>query len=159
MSQYAYGTTAPSLSCMVMSPCAVTKSPSAMTLWTVNRGGSMDPIEAIHWRMASLPCTVVSPTMVHATSSAQHARNPSVLPAANAALTFSTMALVLTAMGIAPLSERILEPSDGSSGPPHAAESRRPTPSRASRHTLCSPRDGILGGSATPAGIILRSED
>src|SRR5687768_3465314 len=112
----------------------------------------MGPIDASHWRMASLPCTVVSPTMVQATSSAQHARNPSVLPAANAALTFSTMALWLTDMGIVPLFSWILEPSDCSSGLPHAADGRRTTPITASRHTLCSPLDGILGGRATPAG-------
>src|SRR5262249_19997858 len=123
-----------------------------MTLWTVNWGGSMGPIDAIHWRMASLACTVVSPTMVHATSSAQHARNPSVLPAANAALPFSPMALWLTDIGIAPLSEWIREPSECSSGLSHAAESRRTTHITASRHPLCSPLDGILGGRATPAG-------
>src|SRR2546422_7400755 len=152
MSQYAYGTTAPSLSFMVMSPYAVTKSPSAMTLWTVNWGASMGPMDAIHWRMASLPCTVVSPTMVHATSSAQNARNPSVLPSANAALTFSTMALLLTDMGIAPLFSWRLEPSDCSGGLPHAAESRRTTHITASRQTLGSPLDGILGSGATPTG-------
>src|ERR687886_218461 len=98
----------------------------------------MGPMDASHWRMTSLPCTVVSPTMVHATSSAQHARNPSVLPAANATLTFSTMALLLTDMGIAPLFEWIREPSDCSSGLPHAAESHRTTHITASCHTLCS---------------------
>src|SRR5262245_24603459 len=115
-------------------------------------GGSMGPIDAIHWRIASLPRTVVSPTMVQATSSAQHARNPSVLPTANAALTCSTIALVLTAMGIAPLYSWLRVSSDGSSGLSHAAESRRTTPNTASRHTRCAPLDGILGGRATPAG-------
>src|SRR5215470_7142797 len=102
--------------------------------------------------MASLPCTVVSPTMVQATSSAQHARNPSVLPAANAALTCATMAWVLTAMGMAPLCSWLREPRDGSSGLSHAAERRRTTPITASHHTCCSPLDGILGDCATPAG-------
>src|SRR5262249_32226564 len=82
----------------------------------------------------------------------QHARKPAVLPAANAALTCATMALVLTAMGIAPLCSWLLEPSDGSSGLSHAAERRRTTPITASRHTRCSPLEGILGGRATPAG-------
>src|SRR5215510_14755281 len=99
-----------------------------MTVWTVNWRGSIGPRDVIQWRMSSLPCPVVTTTLVQATSSAQHARHPSVLPAAHAALTFSTMALVVTDMGMAPLYEWLREPSDGSNGLSHAAESRRTTP-------------------------------
>jgi hypothetical protein len=54
---------------IVISPYGTTKSPSAMTLLTVNFGGSMFPIDAIYWRMASFPFTVLSPTIVQTTSS------------------------------------------------------------------------------------------
>src|SRR5262245_20434163 len=55
-------------------------------------------------------------------------------------------------MGIAPLRTWVWEPSDGSLGIPHAADSRRTTHITASRNPLCSPIEGILGRGATPAG-------
>src|SRR5262245_62210440 len=96
-----------------------------MTLWTVNFGGSMGPIDAIHWRMASLPFTVVSPTIVQATSSAQNDRNPSGLPSAKAALTLATIALFVADMCLAPLFKEMLSPRGCSIDTSHAVDGRR----------------------------------
>src|SRR5262249_13347959 len=74
-----------------------------MMLSTVNFGGSMSPMAAIHWRMASFPLTVLSPTIVHSTSSEQKDRNPSVLPLANAAFTFSMIPLLFCDILVPPM--------------------------------------------------------
>src|SRR5258705_8558678 len=77
-----------------MSSYAVTKLLSALTLWTVNRGGSASHV-LIHSRIASLRFTVLSPTMVQVTSSAQNERKPSTPPSTRDAFTFSTISLFL----------------------------------------------------------------